>query len=256
MKKRTLNVIAAAAAALASIPAAAAAQDWSWRVTPYAWATTTTVDVAINDREISGELAFSDLIDDADFAGMIHLEAQKEKLGVFFDILAGDFGDEPRSIGLGPFQIAAQSDLELTIVEAGGIYDPGGDGEGLSLYFGGRVIDVDQEIDLDLPEALGGVRRVVDASATSYDGLLGARLTSRFADSWSFSIWGDVAAGSTDFTWNAAALFGYRFGEDDDFVLHFGYRIMQIELDEEDRLAEVETEIEFAGPLLGLSWLF
>ena len=129
-------------------------------------------------------------------------------------------------------------------------------GSGLSLYFGGRVIDVDQEIDLDLPELLGGKRRVVDASATSYDGLLGVRGTSRFGDGWSFSIWGDVASGSTDFTWNAAALFGYRFGEDDDYVLHVGYRIMQIELDEEDQLAEVETEIEFAGPLVGFSWLF
>ena len=188
MKKRTLSVVAAAVATLATIPGLAAAEDWSWRLTPYAWATTATVEVATNDRVIGGEVAFGDLIDDADFAGMIHVEAQKEKLGVFFDILAADLGDEPRSVGLGPLVIAAQSDLELTIIEAGGIYALRDDGQGLSLYFGGRVIDVDQEIDLDLPEVLGGERRIVDASGTSYDGLLGARLTSRFADSWSFSI--------------------------------------------------------------------
>ena len=246
-----------AAAWLVTAPSPAVAEGWSWRVTPYAWATSTTVDVEVNDRElIEGTVDFADLIDDADFAAMIRLEAQKQKLGVFFDILAADLGDEPRSVRLGPRVVSAESDLEMTIADLGAIYNPSGDGTGFSLLFGARVIDVDQEIDLFLPESFGGEQRIVDASGTAYDGLIGARYTARFADAWSLSIWGDFSTGDTESTWNAAAVLGYRFGAEDDLVVHLGYRHMAIELDEQDRLAEVETEIAFSGPLLGLSWLF
>ena len=95
-----------------------------------------------------------------------------------------------------------------------------------------------------------------DVSTTLVDGLVGLRYLSSSTGSWSFAIWGDVAAGGTELSWSAAAVFGYHFGARDQFGLRFGYRHLAIDLDEKDDLAEVETEIALTGPMFGFFFAF
>jgi hypothetical protein len=239
------------------MPASANASDWSWTLTPYAWLTDVTVDVEVNDREVIGaEVDFSDLIDDADFAMMGHLEGRRDKLGLFADLIVTDFGDEPRIYDRGGLPIQAESDLEMTILELGGVWYQGGDGTGFGVHYGARMIDVDQEIDILLVGGLPTDRRIVDASSTLFDGLVGVRYLSTFSDGWSFAAWGDVATGGTDFTWSAALVFGYHFGAQDQYALRFGYRHLAIELEADDRNADVENEFAMSGPLVGFSFNF
>jgi hypothetical protein len=114
---------------LLAMPASLPASDWSWTTTLYGWASDVTVDATVNDRQvISGEVDFTDLIDDADFAAMIHLEGKRDKVGLFADLIVTDFGDEPRLRSLGPLTVQAESDLEMTILEARGVYNPGAGG--------------------------------------------------------------------------------------------------------------------------------
>lgn len=245
------------ALALLAIPASVSASEWSWTLTPYGWASDITVDVKVNDQEvIGGEVDFADLLDDLDFAFMLHFEGKRDRVGVFADLLLTDLGDEPRIFDAGGLTIQAESDLEMTILELGGVYYPGGGGTGFGLHYGARVIDVEQEIDIRAIGPFSPDRRIVDVSATLVDALVGVRYHSTFAHGWSFAAWGDIAGGGTDGSWSAAAVLGYHFGARDQFALSFGYRHLAFEIEEDDRLAEVETEIAMSGPLVGFSFAF
>ncbi len=198
MTTRTLYRSIVFAFALLAVPASVTASDWSWTFTLYGWASDITVDAEVNDQEvIGGEIDFSDLIDDLDFAAMIHLEGKRDKIGLFADLIVTDFGDEPRIFDRDGLTIQAQSDLEMTILELGGVWYPGGGGTGFGVHYGARLLDVDQEIDIVEIGPFSPDRRVVDVSTTLVDGLVGLRYLSSFSGNWSFAIWGDVAAPSS-----------------------------------------------------------
>jgi hypothetical protein len=244
-------------AALLAMPVAAIADDWNWSVTPYVWAAGITADVAINDQEVlGGEVDFSDLLDDTDGAFMLHVEARRDRIGVFGDLVYTDLGKEPRFYDALGLTIEAEADPETTIVDLGGVYYPGGDGAGFGVHYGIRLLDVDQEIDIFAPGGVAADRRIVDVSETFLDGLVGLRYTSEFADNWTFAISGDVSTGDTDSTWSAQAVFGYKVGSSDQNQIRFGYRYLAIELEQDDRLAEVETDIAMSGPMVGFTFGF
>jgi hypothetical protein len=209
--------------------------------------------VQVNDQEfIGGEIDFDDLIDDADFALMLHLEGRRGKLGLFADLV---FGDEPRNFSLGPVPFTAESDLELTIIDLGGVWYPSEDG-GFGIHYGVRLIDLDQEVDVLGIGPLPTDRRIFELARTEVDGLLGFRYLSDLSESWSFAFAGDFSAGGTDGSWGAWLILGYHFGSEDRYGLRFGYRHLEMELGDEDRAAKVETDIELSGFVLGFTFGF
>ena len=244
------------ALALLMIPAAASAGDWDWTLTPYVWFIDASASVTVADQEIlGGSVDFNDLLDDTDGAFMVHLEGRGNRGGVFFDFVTLDLGDEPRIFG--PLEgIEAESDLEITFIELGGIYYPGGEGSGFGIHYGGRLLDFDQEVDVLSIGGIGVDQRIVDASETFLDGLLGLRYDTKSDTGWSFAIWGDVAGGGTEFTWNAGTVFGYGWGASDQFALRVGWRYMDIEIEETGELSKYTTEIAASGPVLGFTFAF
>jgi hypothetical protein len=244
------------ALALLAIPTAATASDWSWNLTPYGWLLDATASVQVNDQEvISGELNFNDLLDDTDFALMAHLEGRRGKLGMFADIFIVDLGDEPRNFSLGRVPFTAESDLELTIIDVGGVWYASEDG-GFGIHYGVRLIDIDQEIDVRGVGPIPTDRRIYEVARTEVDGLLGFRYLSEFSESWSFAFAGDFSTGGSDGSFGGFLVFGYHFGSEDRYGFRFGYRHLAIELGDEDRAAKVETEIELSGPVLGFTFGF
>ena len=45
---------------------------------------------------------------------------------------------------------------------------------------------------------------------------------------------------------------GYQFGQTGKYSLLFGYRQMEIELEEKDGVVKVESDLSFSGPIGGL----
>jgi hypothetical protein len=259
MTTRRLHLPILLALALLAFPAAANASDWSWSLTLYGWGSDIKADIDINDREvIDAQVDFEDLLDDLDFGFMFHLEGRRGKHGLFADFYTVDLGDEPRIIQRPnlPFPIQAESDLEITIIELGGVYYPGGEGGKFGVAYGVRMIDSDQEIDILLVGGLPTDRRIVDVTSTLYDGMLGVRYSTTYDSGWSFALWGDVAGGGTDFGWSAAALLGYDFGQRDQYAVRFGYRAMEFQFEEDTRGARVETDLTWSGGLIGFTFRF
>lgn len=263
MSKRNLKTLAGALATTGALLAAtpATASDWAWSVTPYAWFSDVGADVSINDKDfVDSKTDVSDILDDTDFLLMLRVEAQKGKHGVFGDLLFLDLGDDDRRVPLsGPAggTLVAKTDLETTILDIGGIYNPRGDGTGFALLYGMRILDVDQEIDarIDFGPVSSPSRRF-DASGTLYDGLLGVRYVSGFADRWLFNARADVSTGGSELTWSALAGFGWTYGEGGRNALLFGYRYFKVELDEADANAEIETRLDLTGPYLAAKFGF
>lgn len=258
MTTRTLYRAIVLALALLAIPASATAGDWDWTGTLYGWGMDVNLDAKINDQEvIDGEIEFSNLLDDTDFAFMAHFEGKGNKAGIFADLIVTDLGDEPRIFERPNRTIQAKSDPKLTILELGGVWFPGGGGTGFGIHYGARMIDFDHELDIEAVGPIPVDRRVVDVSETLVDGLIGLRYTSLSDSGWSFAIWGDIASGGTERTWSAAAVIGYHFGSRDQLGIRFGYKHLEIDLEEQqDRLAEVETELALSGPVVGFTFGF
>jgi hypothetical protein len=250
----------AALAVLAVGPRAASA-DWRWSVTPYMWATEIGLDASINDHEVlEREVDFGDVMDSLDFTLQVHFEGQQGVHGLMFDLFYADLGDDDRTIsipGSGPGeagQVVMKGDLEMTILEAGGIYNPRGDGTGFALLYGVRVIDIDEEIDarFHFPGPLPDRNRRYEASTTLFDGLVGARFVQPFADRWSFVGRIDASTGGSELTWNTWLGVGYSFGANERFTAFGGYRYMEIEFEEDDAQAELELQNKLGGFIAGL----
>jgi hypothetical protein len=262
MKSRLRRLLFSAVACCVVALAPAVAQDWEWSVTPYAWLTEVGLDASINDEEVlEREADLSDVLDSLDFTLQLHLEGQKDRHGVLFDLYYADLGDDDRRFTLpAPAEgtIVVKGDLEMTILEAGGLWNPRADGTGFTLLYGARVIDIDEEIDarFDLPGPLPDPSRRYSASTTLVDGMVGARFVAPFADRWSFVLRADVSAGGSELAWNSMIGLGWSFGAGERYTLFGGYRYMEIEFEEEDERAELELQNKLGGFIAGLRFAF
>jgi hypothetical protein len=71
-----------------------------------------------------------------------------------------------------------------------------------------------------------------------------------------FTVRGDVGTGDTDQAVNASAYLGHRFGREQRFTVLAGYRHLDLEMDDDNELVEVSTELTMSGPALGLAFSF
>lgn len=242
---------------LLALPMAVQAQDWNWVITPYGWAASSTVDATVNDQVVFGtEVDFADLLDDVDGGIMLHVEGRPGKLGVFGDLLLIDLGDEPRSYNVRGLAVQAKADPELTMLDLGGTYYPSGEEHGFGFHYGIRIIDIDQEIDIRSIGRFNANRRIISASETFVDGLVGFRFDSELADNWTFAMSADASTGDTENTWSAQAVVGYRVGSRKQNQIRLGYRHYEIELENDAERSMVNTEIAMSGPMVGFSFTF
>jgi hypothetical protein len=235
----------------------ARASDWQWSITPYLWATEIGLDASINDQEIlEREADLSDVLDSLDFTLQVHFEGQNGKHGMLFDLYYADLGDDDHRFPLGGpagGEVVVKGDLEMTMLEAGGIYNPRGDGTGFAVLYGARLIDMDQELDARFELGSGSTpSRRYSASTTLVDAMLGARFVGQINDRWTYIFRADASTGGTELTWNAWTGVGWTFGETNRYTLLAGYRYMEIEFEEEDQNAELELQNKLGGFIVGL----
>ena len=92
-----------------------------WSVTPYIWASDTSLDLTVEDRDINGgvKIPFSDLLDVLDTAFQIHVEGGKGKWSSFIDLTlleTSDTIDRPL--------LTIQTNNKQTLLDAVAVYWP------------------------------------------------------------------------------------------------------------------------------------
>jgi hypothetical protein len=252
---RIISLLILAGALVAGSPAGA--QEREWLVAPYLWGADTSLDVLIRDESaLGGDLSFSDLVDKLDFALQLRVETRKDTFGLIFDLTYLDTGDSFESEADPPLPASAtiSTDATMTMIEAAGFYRPSGESYGLDVLFGARVIDLGVDTEIVPPAPLDPI--TVDASASLLDGFLGLRYIAPIGKNWVFTLRGDAGAGDSDLSWNASALFGYRFGENGKYNVLLGYRHFSVEYEESDQGLPIEVDVTMSGPQVAFAFVF
>lgn len=236
---------------------AVGATDWKWSLAPYAWATDVGADVSLDDRQvIDEEIAFTDLLEDLETVSQVHIEAQHGAHGVMFDLFDVQLAEEDSRVTLPnkAGEAALSSEIGMTILEFGGLYDPRGDQKGFALLYGTRILDQRAEIDarFDLSSNTT-VNQSYEAGETLVDGLVGARYIQPLSPRWTWLTRVDASAGGTELTWSAGSAIAYAFGRNGRYALTAGYRHMLVDFESDE---SVDAEMTLSGFFAGLRTSF
>ncbi len=248
MKNGQIHLVATLLLMLA--PALAVADDAEWLVAPYLWLSDVTLDQSSGP---GGSISASDLLDKTDFAGMIRVEAARDRWGFSVDyIFLGLSESAVLTLPQSPPNFNVLVDLDISIVELGGFFRPSGTDSGVDYLFGVRNINVDKTL-LVTPNG-GGVTQRFDSDSQFTDVFAGARFLHRFDENWDFALRGDLGFGDSEGTVNLLTSVGYRFNA--TFALNLGYRHLAIEFEDDVDGVNETTDIELSGPFLGFLFRF
>ncbi len=222
-----------------------AAESLKWSVTPYIWATETTVDLTANGTPLGGgTVTFSDLMDATDASFQIHVEAGRSRWSGFIDLTYLDTSDDD---DFGPVRI--ETDSEQLLVDLAVAFWPGGEAKGLSFYGGLRFTDLDDEYEFKLMGSPVGTLR---SERDFTDLLLGVRYIYEIGERWSLATRGDVSFGDSEGIFQLEAFFRYAVGKRRANGILFGYRYKEAEFEE----GGIEEDYEYKGPLAAFNFRF
>ena len=195
------------AALLVLSPLVSVAAETEWLVAPYIWLSDITLD---QSSGVSGGISASDLLDKTDSAGMIRIEAARNRWGFTADYLWVAVS-EGVTIPLPPpfMGFGLNAALDTKIFELGGFFRPSGTDSGVNYLFGLRNINVEKTL-IAIPP-LGGPTQRFDSDSDFTDVYGGARYLYRINDNWDLNLRGDYKFGDSEGTWNLLAIVGYRF---------------------------------------------
>lgn len=243
MNKSSVLALAVSLATIGGGTAQAQTQEWDFRGFIYLWGAT------LGGTTVTGqdmELSFGDLLDALDFGLMGALEANTGRWSFLGDFQYLDLS-EGQNAAFGP-GIPAVADADVTGFVFSGTagYELIDASDSSLIGFGGlRFMDLDTTANL----AVGPGSQRVSGTLSNWDAIVGLRGSQQLADRWMLSYYGDVGAGDSDLTWQAALTLDYRINNWD---LSFGYRHLAWEVSN----SAVVTDIEFSGPFIGAKFRF
>ncbi len=219
--------------------------DAHWSVTPYIWASDTSLDFSLNGSPVGGaDLSFNDILDTLDAAFQVHVESGKGNWSGFVDFTFLSMSDsEDLPI------VRIDTDSEQIVLDAAAAYWPGGVGSPLNLFGGVRYSGFDDTFGL----SVGGTPVGETRSKQDYiDALLGIRYRFDLSDRWGLLTHGDVSFGDSKGTWQLQGLFAYAVGKKRRNNILFGYRYKQAEFED----GALTTDYAFNGPIAGFAFVF
>jgi opacity protein-like surface antigen len=239
-------------------------QQWDLRVTPYLWTADLEGDATFRGRTGSIEASFSDIMDNFDIGFMGRVEAWKNGWGVTLDGLYLDLGTEFKTS-----RGKADVDIKETFLDFGigrRVLDvPVGQDNSQNLSFdllgGGRYVHIEGTVDIVPSGPLGDILGI----GGSYEGkidyvepFVGGRIRWDMNDKFAIVARGDVGGFSvgsaSDLTWNLVAGIDYQLSKNMNFVA--GYRILDIDFEENSGSNEYGLDVQMKGPVFGFSMRF
>ena len=228
----------------------AADKKWAFSVTPYLWMVGLDGDMTVMGVEADVDVDFGDILDDLEFGGSVHMEAQRGKWGLFLD---------PTYVKMESGGDSVDVDTKLALIEFGGFYevldrDLGSSGRfhvvGAPLV-GLRWTYLDVDIDFDGGPNAGGSEDWLDL-------FIGWRSTFTLSPKWTLNTRTDIGGfdigDSSDFTWNSQILFGYQMTK--RATLLFGYRSLDVDYDHGSGSSLFGYDITTSGPVIGTMFRF
>jgi hypothetical protein len=228
-----------------STASAQSSDGTQWSITPYIWASATTVDLTFRDTNIgAGDISFGDLLDVLDAAFMLHVESGGDNWSAF-----GDFTYLKTSDTTERTLITIDADNEQTFLDAAVAYWPGGVGSQFNVFGGLRYTGFNDRYRF----SIGGMQVSEQRSTRDYyDALLGVRYRFDLAERWELLTHGDFSFGDSEGTFLLRANFGYIVGKRRQNRILFGYQYKEAEFKNGDLI----MDFSYTGPMAGFNFRF
>lgn len=218
------------------------ADGWQFGLAPSLWLP--AMDGGVTARGVASriDLESTDILDEIEFSGQLHVEAKKGDWAFMIEptyVIAED--DDASASGA-----AADVEVEYWLIDLLAAYRFSRSWEVLG---GLRRVSMDNRVDVN-----GGARVSQDESWV--DLVAGARYSRQLSQKWSFLGHVDVSGfdigDSSDFTWNASAIFFYDFAPNSAFMA--GYRILDIDFEDGSGANKFEFDVQQQGPFFGVNF--
>lgn len=240
----------------------ALAPDDSWhiQIAPYVWALNMNGTEQIGTVRAHLDQSFSDILDHLNIAGMLWLDANKGRFGIFLNALYSSLSDNV-SDGLGSVDTTVKfglysAGLSYQIYQHcfGGICSADSGSFTIDPFVGARYTVNDLSATLSIPSLGINIR---DSDNQSWvDPIIGARLGLNFNRAWSFLFSGDVGGTNINnhFSYNLVGLFGYkpqtRFT---NTTVYLGYRLLDQHYESGSGTNYFDWNMKIFGPLVGVA---
>jgi hypothetical protein len=239
------GALVAVALGLVALPAHLTAQDfrddkgWRFAATPWMWLINLDGDLTLFGREADVEIDTGEILDALEFAWMSHLEVGKGNVGFFIEPIIAKLGSDGtvQVPGVGPTE--AEVDIDQVMLDLGGAYRVAGPFE---------VVGGARYFSLDLTTQLEGIGE--ESRDTGWwNGFVGGRIRSDFADRWGVLLHGDVGFGESESNYMTMGVLQYRFSP--RWGVDFGYKWLHDEIDPEGR--RVDWTSDWFGGVVGVT---
>ena len=239
----------------------AAKSKWEFEVIPYLWMAGLDGAVTVRGSEAQGSASFSDLSSNLDFGAQAHVEARKDKWGIFFDVTYMDFSASGQTTRPPiPGTIEAEVSLTEWLIEVGGLYQvakwPFGKEKAiyLDVLGGGRYWELDMDLTLSNPDLGRSFNR--SGSEDWVDPFVGLRLRADLSENFVLALRGDIGGFGvgSDFSWNASVVLGYK-------ITHLlsawvGYRALSVDYENGSGNDKFVYDVTMHGPMIGVGFSF
>ncbi len=234
--------------------------EWNFTVAPYMWAVSMHGKVTVGDYSTSSSMSFSDIMENLQIGGLMHMEARKGRFGFFADPIYLKMKEDKTLTGVGsgaapPPTRDITATVETWLVEFGVIYQAGKwqlDGRdgarsaSLDIYGGGRYWYMHSSLDTSGPEN-------PTSSVDFTDPMIGLSFNTNLTEKVVLNLRGDIGGFGvgSDFSWSAAALVGYRFTPGVTGFL--GYRALYLDYKTSH---SPRFNVTMQGPITGIQFAF
>ena len=217
----------------------ASAQQWDWKLTPDLWAAGIDGSASIGPVTADASVSFSDIVDVLRGGALVRLEAQKDRHGIYGDLLYLRLKDEEAKDTIGG---SLELKLDAFIAEGAYFYRIN---ETYALEAGARYWDFETTL---RPELLPAVER----SSDFVDAFIGFRAGFDVNDNWDILFRGNVGGGGSDFTAGLQIDFRRQFANGN--TLDIGYRALDIEYEDGEGLSAVGLDLSMQGLAIGYTF--
>lgn|SRR3990167_1171723 len=224
---------------------------WQFQIAPYIWAIGMNGTTQIGTRRAHVDASISDILNHLDYAGMLWLEANKENLGLFLNIIFATLSDTATD---GPLSMNARTHYSLyTAGLSYTVYQA--NGWNISPYTGLRYTH--NKVSLNVANPIANF--YLSDNQHWIDPIIGARFIYQFNQAWSLTAAGDVGGTNTagHYSYNILGLLGYvpqSFSTHP--TIYLGYRMLsQTYLTGHDSGTYL-WDMKLSGPMLGIAFNF
>ena len=247
MRSKILLALLAAAFVTLAVPRAAAqsgSNGWEFAIVPYLVAAGMDGSIVVKGIEADVDVPFSDIIDNLDFAAMVHFDMRNERWVLISDLFYVDL-EGSNDVALGTATVTVQQ----TLFEVAGGYRIS---PVFTLLAGARWVDLENQI-RDTGEILD---EDVSAGKSWIDPFVGVHLMTPLSQRWWFGARGDVGGFGvgSDMAWQAYADVGVRASRVVSIIL--GYRAIDMDYEGGSGRDLFRYDMLVAGPQMAVAFSF